>query len=240
MTDNPDFSSHWVRVQGLNVHYKCFGTGPTLMLLHGNGNDWREWHMNLAFLAQSFRVYALDLPGFGFSDVPNTPVTPRWFSSFLGNLMETLGITDTHLVGHSLGGVISLAFALDFPERVNRIIIVDSAGLGQLSQKGRLLVLLAGGLRRAGRILGRGKGPEYKTGGTMQDWLFTDSLPKLKLPVMILWGEKDPYLPVSQARLAQNLIPNSQLYVFPGCHHAPQRECSGKFNSLVYEFLSEC
>ena len=234
--DNLPFPSHRIRVEGLDIHYKCLGTGPTVILLHGNANDWHEWQRNVAFLAQSFCVYALDLPGFGLSESPNTPVSPRWFSSLLRNFMESLSITDTHLVGHSLGGTVTLAFALDFPERVKKVVIVDSGGLGQVSWKWRLLLFLIRGIKR---IVGKEKSPKYKVGGTMEDWFFIHRLHELKPPVMIVWGERDPYLSLSQAKLAQNLIPNCQLHVFPGCRHAPQRECPDEFNKLVYQFLTE-
>ena len=233
--DNGQFPSHWARVGGLRVHYKCCGNGPTVFLLHGGASDWHEWIMNLSFLTQHFRVYALDLPGFGLSESPNTPVTPPWFSSFLKNLMDGLNIADTHLIGHSLGGTITLTFALDSPERVKRVVLVDSGGLGQVSQKGRLLLYLIRGMKR---IVGNEGSANFKAGGTMKQWLLTDRLHELRPPVMIVWGEWDPYYPPCQAKLAQRLIPNCQLHVLPRCRHAPQRERPDEFNSLVYRFLT--
>jgi pimeloyl-ACP methyl ester carboxylesterase len=233
--DNSRFPSHWIRVERLSIHYKCLGEGPTVILLHGGANDWHEWRMNFAFLAQNFRVYALDLPGFGLSESPNTPVSPPWFSSFLRNFMEALSITDTHLIGHSLGGTITLTFTLDFPEMVKKIVLVDSGGLGQVNCKGRLLLYLIRGVKR---IVGKEKIPNFKAGGTMEEWLLINRLRELKPPVMIVWGEWDPYYPPSQARLAQSLIPNCQLYVLPRCRHAPHRERPEEFNNLVYQFLT--
>lgn len=219
--------------EGLNVHYILLGNGPPVILLHGGAGDWHEWRRSLAFLARTSTVYALDLPGFGRSDPPDRPVTPLWFSSFLGDFMDALQLDSASLLGHSLGGSIALAFALDFPERVNRLVLIDSAGLGELSRTGRRRLSLIMGIKR---ILGKEKVPRYAV-GKWDEWLFLGRLPTLRPPVMLVWGEKDPYLPVSQARLAHRLLPNSRLHIFPGCHHAPHRERPAEFNELVSQFL---
>lgn len=131
-------------MQGLDIHYKCLGKGASVILVHGGANDWHEWQKNIAFIARSFRVYAPDLPGFGLSQSPSTPVSLSWAVSFLRDFMDTLGITAAHLIGHSLGGMVALAFALDFPERVNKLVLTDSAGLGEISQEGWLRLFLIG------------------------------------------------------------------------------------------------
>lgn len=234
--DNLTIPSYWLEVDGLNIHFKCLGKGLPVILLHGGANDWHEWEKNLAFLAKGLRVYALDLPGYGLSESPNILVSPSWFRSFLSRFMEALGLREAHLIGHSLGGTIALAFALDFPERVKKIVLVDSASLGEISRKGQLILFLIKGIKRmAGK---EKKKPKFETSPT-DDWLLTNRLPELKPSVMIVWGENDPYLPVSQARLAHHLIPNSQLHVFPRSRHAPHRERPDKFNHLVYQFLTE-
>ena len=233
--DNLQFPSYWIKVEGLNIHYKCLGKGPTIILLHGGTDDWRGWRKNLAFLAKNFQVYAVDLPGLGLSKAPDTPVSPSWFSSFLRGFTEALNIKGTHLIGHSLGGTTALAFALDFPGRVKKIVLVDSGALGQISKKGQLLLFLIRGIKRT---VGKEKVPKYKM-SSKEDWLLTNRLHTLNPPVMLVWGERDPYLPVSQAKLACSLIPNCQLCVFPRCRHAPHRERPDEFNNLVYQFLTE-
>jgi pimeloyl-ACP methyl ester carboxylesterase len=232
--DNSLFPSHWISVQGLDIHYKCSGKGPAVILLHGAANDWHEWRMNFGFLAQNFRVYALDLPGFGLSTPPAAPISPALVSSFLNNFMKALNITDTHIIGHSLGGIIILTFALEFPEKIKKIVLVDSGGLGQVSRKGQLLLHLTRGIKI---IMGKEQSFDFKAGGSMEEWLLINRLHELKSPVMIVWGERDPYYPPSQARLAQSLIPNCQLYIFPHCRHAPHRERPTEFNRLTHQFL---
>lgn len=228
-----ELPSHWTKAQGLDIHYKCLGEGPPVVLIHGGANDWHEWERNIAFLAQDFRICAPDFPGFGLSQSPNVAVSPYWSISLLKNLMDALSITTAHLIGHSLGGVLSLAFALDFPERVDKLVLVDSGGFGEISQSGQLRLSLLSTIKR---LFGKGSNVKYENGPST--WLFINRLHEVKPPVMIIWGEKDPYVPVSQAKLAHSLIPNSQLYIFSRCHHAPQKECAEEFNNLICHFLT--
>jgi pimeloyl-ACP methyl ester carboxylesterase len=232
--DTVEFPGCWVKVNGLDIHYKCQGKGPPVILLHGGGNDWHEWKQNLAFIGQGFQVYALDLPGFGLSQSPGLPVSPSWSSVLLKNLVESLGIVNPILIGHSMGAMISIVFAAQYPESVKKMILVDATGLGKLSFMGRILLSI---FRTTDRWQGKKRGPQYKV-GRIGEWQVVDQLPKIKCPVLIIWGQNDIYLPVSQSRLAHKLIPNSRLYVFHCCGHAPQKVYPAKFNNLVIQFLN--
>jgi pimeloyl-ACP methyl ester carboxylesterase len=178
---SPDIPSYWTEIKGLKIHFKCLGEGPPVILLHGGGNDWHEWRENLVPLSQSFRVYAPDLPGFGLSDPPPTLVSPSWFSSFLKDFMEAVGIKEAHIIGHSLGGTLAIALALDFPEKVKRVVLIDSAGIGPLSRKGQLFLLLLRGLKK---VLGKENKPKFKP-RSAKEWLLADRLVELRAKVMI-------------------------------------------------------
>ncbi len=230
-----DFPGYKVKVAGLNIHYKLCGEGTPVVLVHGGGNDWHEWKQNLAFLSQHFRVIALDLPGFGLSEAPDIPVSPFWNVAFLKDFMDSLGISGTHLIGHSMGAMISIIFAADYPEYIKKIVLIDAGGIGKLSRKGRFLLAV---FRTTDRLRGMKRGPKFLS-VSAEAWLVRDRLPRIKSPVLIVWGRNDLYLPVSQARTAHNLIPGSNLHIFPGCGHAPQRESADEFNSLVLQFLEE-
>ena len=150
--------------------------------------------------------------------------------------MDALDIKNAYLIDHSLGGTIALALALDYPERVRKVVLVSNGGFrGEISRKGQLLLSIIRGIKR---LVGKEKSPKYDI-SSIDDWLVVNRLHELKPQVMIVWGERDPYLPISQARLAHSLIPDCQLYIFPGCRHAPQRERPEKFNKLVCHFLNE-
>lgn len=233
--EEPDFPSRWLEVQGLHIHYKSLGQGPPIVLVHGSGYEGQEWQENLAFLARSFHVYSPDMPGFGLSESTGSPLTTSWSVSFLRDLMDSLGLQKTHIIGHSLGGMAAIAFALSLPERVMKLVLVNCGGLGKLDHGARLRLFM---IRTAERLVRRDRRRPTFQKGSKEDWIFTDRLRDLKPPTMIIWGGKDPYLPVSQALSAQGLIPDCELHVFPNSGHAPHREHSAKFNRLVHEFFT--
>jgi pimeloyl-ACP methyl ester carboxylesterase len=230
---NLEIPGCWAKVGGLSIYYKCLGKGPALVLIHGGGNDWHEWIKNLNYFARSFQVYAPDFPGFGLSQSPDVPVSLSWSVEFLKNFLESLKINNIHLIGHSIGAMISIIFAAHYPELVKKLVLIDPSGLGKLRRTGSFLLSI---FRILDRCQGKKKGPEYPV-RPVEEWQVLDELPKINCPTLVIWGQNDIYLPVSQSRLAQALIPCSQLYIFPHCGHAPQREYPSKFNNLVAQFL---
>ncbi len=234
-SDATELPGHWATVAGLKIHYKTAGQGPPLFMLHGGGNDWHEWVANVSFFAQHFCVYVPDLPGYGLSESTDVPVTPQWLTQFVRELVDVLGINSAHFMGHSLGGMIALIFALQYPEKVRKLILVSSAGLGEMGLVGRALLPL---LRIMDKLRRQRRGRRHIVGKD-RDWEFLDKLPALKRPVLIIWGKNDIYLSPSIARRAQGLIPDCRLHLIPDCGHAPQREQTEEFHKLVYEFLSQ-
>ena len=115
------------------------------------------------------------------------------------------------------------------------MVLINSTGLGAIKPAGRVLLSI---FRTIDRCQGKKRGPKY-IAGSMEEWLVLDELPKIKPSVLIIWGQNDLYLPVSQAELAHRSISGSSLQVFPRCGHAPQREYPDKFNRLVIQFLAE-
>jgi pimeloyl-ACP methyl ester carboxylesterase len=102
--------------------------------------------------------------------------------------------------------------------------------------KGKLILDI---VRDVKSLFGSENYPKCKFGGTRKDWILINDLTKLEPPVMIVWGKWDPYLPVSQAILANKLIKRSCLYVFSKSGHAPQRSDPNRFHDVAYRFLTE-
>ncbi|MBF6214500.1 alpha/beta fold hydrolase [Nocardia puris] len=120
----------------LKLHYHEAGTGngPTIVLLHGGGpgaSSWSNFARNIPVLARHFHVLAVDQPGFGESDKPVDH--PQYFShsaSALKDLLDHLGVTErVHLLGNSLGGGAAVRFALDYPDRAGRLVLMGPGGL---------------------------------------------------------------------------------------------------------------
>ena len=119
-----------IDVGGLPIHYLAAGEGPPLVLLHALGESALDWRWVLPALAHTNRVYAPDLPGFGYSAKPSAEYSPAFFARFVGAYLDALGVERATLVGNSIGGLAALRLALSEPERVGALGLVASAGLG--------------------------------------------------------------------------------------------------------------
>ena len=111
------------------IRYYDIGRGPPLVLVHGVGGDADQWAFCLDALAASHRIIALDLLGFGRSDKPPIDYRIAGFVEVLDRFLTTVGIARASLLGHSLGGWIVAAFALRFPERIDKLVLNDAAGI---------------------------------------------------------------------------------------------------------------
>ena len=135
----------WMRVNGLRV--RCLiagGTGSPVVLLHGGGIDSASFTYRCIIgpLAEERHVFAPDWPGYGHSDKPDLGYAMGFYVDFLGQLMDALGLERASLVGISMGGGAALGFALHSPQRVEKLVLVDSYGLGSQVPWGRLGYLL--------------------------------------------------------------------------------------------------
>jgi pyruvate dehydrogenase E2 component (dihydrolipoamide acetyltransferase) len=123
----------FIEVEGIRVRYARRGSpqGTPVVLLHGFGGDLDNWLFNLDALAEVAPVIALDLPGHGQSDAKLPGATLATLAAFVVRFLDRLDVTQAHLVGHSMGGAIAARIALDYPQRVASLTLVNSAGLGE-------------------------------------------------------------------------------------------------------------
>jgi 4,5:9,10-diseco-3-hydroxy-5,9,17-trioxoandrosta-1(10),2-diene-4-oate hydrolase len=134
----PAETSRFADVAGMRLHYHEVGPadpdGLPVVLLHGGGpgaSGWSNFGRNLPVFAGRFRTLLVDQPGFGQSDRP--PVTGNYFTfaaDALAGLLKTLGIERVHLIGNSLGGGTAVRFALNYPDRAGRLVLMAPGGLG--------------------------------------------------------------------------------------------------------------
>lgn len=123
----------WVEVDGLRVHCLKAGEGDVpVLLLHGGGYDSASlsYRHGIGPISEHHRVFAPDWPGYGESDKPEMQYSTEYYVDFLGRLMDALGLETASLVGISMGGAIALGFSLRSPQRVDKLVLVDSYGLG--------------------------------------------------------------------------------------------------------------
>ncbi|MFB2772609.1 alpha/beta fold hydrolase [Pelatocladus sp. BLCC-F211] len=125
-------TDQYTSVDGIKTRYWQVGEqGTPLVLIHGAGGAIDYWYKNVFALAERHRVYALDLVGSGKSDKPDETYTYDDLSRFVVSFMNALEIPQASFIAASAGGAIALKLTLAFPERVNKLILVGSAGLGE-------------------------------------------------------------------------------------------------------------
>ena len=255
-----------ITVAGHKMHYEVEGPadGPAVVLVHGLGGRAEDWHNLSPYLTKAgFRVYMPDLFGYGRSEKPaDFSYSVRDEAGAVVDFMDALGLKQVNLGGWSMGGWIVQIVADSHPERVNRLMLFDSAGLyekphwntdlfiaktpAELNELEGLLMpsppRIPGFVARdILRISARRTWIIQRALNTMltgQD--ATDNLlPRLRMPVLLLWGEKDQITPLEQGQKMHILVPQSELDVFNECGHLAPQQCGGEMGPMVVEFLRQ-
>jgi pimeloyl-ACP methyl ester carboxylesterase len=234
----PDIESRQLEIRGHRIHYLQAGGGPPVVLLHGGASDSRDWRGTMAALAGRFTLYAPDFIGFGRSDRKQEGYYLSDFIDFTEEFITGLGLENPDLVGHSFGGRVAAGVAVGKRVNVRRMVLVDASGLGKISGFGNALFTGFWALRK---LLGRPQPfPRFLArDGEDYNWVGEAELRGLRSATLLIWKRYDPYMPVSLARRALELIPGARLEVLPGYGHAPHGQNSAAFNRLLLDFLSQ-
>lgn len=228
--------------------------------MHGWGASIETVASIVSALAPVCEVHALDLPGFGESDPPPTAWGAEEYRRFLSRFMDLIGVSKAALIGHSNGGRVAIAMAAAEPERVGRLVLVDSAGirprrtftyyrkvsaakLGKhaarhLGPVGRWLrdVLVAGA---ASADYAAAPPTMRKTFQALVNTDLRHLLPEIASPTLLIWGQNDTATPLADAKLMERLIPDAGLIVFEGAGHYSYLDEPQRFATIVRHFLAE-
>ena len=121
-------NEEYIIIDGIKIRRLVSGHGPPILLVHGLGEFLEIWISNIAGLSQKFTVYAMDLPGHGLSEKTREDYTLGFSVNFIAKFMKAAGLHKVNLVGHSLGGAICVGFTMNFPDKVDNLILVSSGG----------------------------------------------------------------------------------------------------------------
>ncbi|KKM96026.1 hypothetical protein LCGC14_1182250 [marine sediment metagenome] len=117
----------FVKIDGINICYEVIGEGDQVILIHGFGNDKNSWKLaQVGPLSKFFKLLIFDNRGAGKSDRLDEPYLMETFADDLNALMDVLNIKKAHILGESLGGMIAQTFTLNYPERVNKLILINT------------------------------------------------------------------------------------------------------------------
>jgi pimeloyl-ACP methyl ester carboxylesterase len=230
------------------------------VVLHGWGAHIEAVAPILAGLDGAPDLIALDLPGFGESEPPPEAWDADDYARFVLAFLDELEVPRAHLVGHSHGGRVSIAIAAERPERVERLLLVDSAGLRPkrgweyrrrvaVAKLGRVAAKLGGppGRRLQERLRARVASRDYLEASEAMRGTFraviaadlSDRLPRITAPTLLVWGDRDDDTPLWMANRMEELIPDAGLVVLEGAGHYSYADSPGQFGAVARRFLLE-
>lgn len=249
-----------VNIDGLNVNYECAGEGEAVVLLHGWGGQIASFKPVFDFLSRNFKVYAIDFPGFGQSELPKEVWGVRDYAEMVNNLFETLKVEKATLIGHSFGGRVSIILAAEHPEKVNKVVLVDSAGL--VTKKSlkyyykvytfkllkKMYLFFTPKNKRDGaleKFYSKFGSKDYKDAGNLRKIFvkvvnedLREFMPKIKASTLLIWGENDQDTPVSFGEYMKKVIPDAGLVVLKDAGHFSYLDKLNDFCIIVMSFLS--
>jgi len=253
--------------QGI-VHYEVYGRGRPVILLHGWLGSWGLWQETMGYLGRYYRTYAMDFWGFGESGKKRETYAVQDFVSLVNQFMEQLGIMHAPLVGHSMGGTVSLSVAIRYPERVSKVVVVGSPIVGSslaipLKLAGYrpiafMLFNMMGTFRFAMKVASPIICRDERFAAmmdrdlsrtTVESFLLsiaslrrTDLRPMLdqiKIPAMGIYGDRDVIVHPKQWQPMQKGIPQAQIERFPTAGHFLMLEEPKDFGERLKAFLDK-
>ncbi len=244
--------------------YWSSGSGPAVVLLHGSNLDHRMWDDQVRVLEPEFRVIRYDLRAHGESALPEAPFSA---SRDLAELLDELNVERASLVGLSLGGQIAIDFALEFPDRVGRLVLASPGVSGfQPSEMPSFFQDLMGALQardfeRANEVLletplmwapeGKRELVAEMVRGNVELWTVPpnlvqfpqppslERLEELKVPTLVLVGDQDAGFMQQLARTVAERAPHARLEIVEGGHHLLNLSSPDEFQRRMLEFLRQ-
>jgi 3-oxoadipate enol-lactonase len=254
------------QINNIEIYYEMAGEGTPLLLIHGLGSCSQDWQLQVPLFSQHYRTITPDLRGHGQSDKPLQRYNVDMVTSDIIGLVKSLGCFPAHVVGLSLGGIIAFQLAIDEPELVRSLVVVNSypdAVLRTLRHKlwywQRSLIARMLGMKRLAQIRGRILFPKpeqqllreaavERIGSndkkaymnairSIIGWSAMDKLHTITCPTLVISGDGD-YIPVSLKKEYVAKLPHAELVVIDDSLHATPIDQPEQFNKVLLEFLA--
>ncbi len=255
-----------VTEQGI-VHYETYGRGRPVLLLHGWLGSWALWRRTIEILGKEFRTYALDFFGFGESFDRTSNFSVNNFVQSVDQFMDRLGIVKAPLIGHSMGGTVSLAAAVRNPEKIVKVTVIGSPiqgsslnlllkfsgyrGIARIIWTTPALLRLfirayAFFLARDGGSLGKmmmsdmskiSTNSFFQSIGTLRETDLRPRLGDIAMPVLGIYGAHDVIVNPAQSKVLKESIAHSKLAWFENSGHFPMMDEPDRFHDTIRDFL---
>lgn len=249
-------------IDGLNINYIKKGEGKTVLILPGWGTTIDTYMPIINSISTYASVYCMDMPGFGESKEPDRSWDVNDFVDFVIKFIESQGIKELDLIGHSNGGriIIKLMNNKDVNFKVNKIILIGSAGIvhkKKLSQRIKIRLFKIGkGILSfkpiktiCPNLLEKFKNnfgsADYRNASPIMKQTLVklvnedlrDLLPNIKAPTLLIWGANDTATPIVDGKMMEKLIPDAGLVRIEGCTHYVFLEKTAYVNKIISTFL---
>ena len=253
-----------VTANGIRLYYEVHGEGEPVVLIHGLGSSTRDWEFQVSDLSRRYRVITFDLRGHGQSDKPPGRYTLPMLAADVRELLTSLSVARAHIVGLSLGGCIAFQLAVDAPQVIQTLVIVNSGPelvLHSFKQRAaiwqRLAIVRLMGMRKMGEVLSRRlfvkpeHGPLRETFvarwaendrrtylaafRAMIGWSVTDRLSTIECPTLVVTADQD-YTPVALKEAYAAKMPRARVVTIPDSRHATPMERPDELNRVLHEF----
>jgi len=251
------------QVNGIRLHYRVHGKGEPLVLIAGWGTDLRSWVFQLPAFRNYFRVIVFDNRGVGKSDKPRGPYSMKQMAADVIGLMDALQIGAAHILGLSMGGMIAQEVAINYPNRVLRLVLgctfacqggVSGQTEEYLKQKGtdsqkiKLTLASLANNRPVGRffvvlwmkLMSKSWAAGFKSQGVaIKHHDTSDRLQLIKSPTLVIAGTKDRVIRPGSSEFIASRIPGARLAMIQNGSHSMSAENRKEFNQAVLAFLRD-
>ncbi|HEY46221.1 MAG: 3-oxoadipate enol-lactonase [Anaerolineae bacterium SM23_ 63] len=255
-----------IHVNDIDLYYETAGQGQPVLLIHGLGSSTRDWEYQTPAFSTRYRVVALDVRGHGQSDKPPGPYSIPLFTADTAELIRSLEIGSSHVVGISMGGMIAFQLAIDKPDLVQSLVIVNSGPelivrslRDRFNVLQRSLLVRIFGMRKIGEFLGSRLFPKpeqeplrhmfierwaendrrayLEAFQGLLGWSVLDHLHTIMCPTLVVASDED-YTSVSTKEAFLEKLPRAELVVIEDARHAVTAERPEDFNKVVLDFLA--
>lgn len=238
-----------ITIGNFEINYIQYGSGKDIILLHGWGQNIEMMQPLGDRLQKKFRITILDFPGFGSSPEPRCALTINDYTEMLEEFLSKLKIKSPIVIGHSFGGRVGINYASR--NKVEKLILFGSPCV-RTKKEVDLKVKVLKTMKKV-PILNKLEGFAKKHMGSrdyrnasdiMRKTLvnvvnqdLSNEAKKIKVPTLLIWGDKDTEAPLEDAKLLEGLIADCGLIVFPNCSHYAYLENLGQVISILNNFL---
>lgn len=252
-----------VIIDKLNINYICKGEGKPVLVIHGWGANIQSVMPIVNHLKNKFKVYAIDLPGFGLSDEPKTVWGTNDYKNIIKKFIDKMNMKDIILMGHSHGGRVSIMLSSEYPELIKKMVLIDSAGIipkrkpkyyvkvysfKALKHIYRTMFFFKDKKEAMEKFYKRFGSDDYKNAqGIMRNIMvkvinenLRPYLPKIKAPTLLIWGREDEATPLYMGKIMEKEIKDSGLVVLDNAGHFSYVDQYYTFKVVMDKFLEEC